>query len=70
MAVYARPFEIADRVVITAAVAGLGIAAGTLGVVVEVFGRDTAWRVRVRVQDDENGTQDFEVAPATLTLAP
>lgn len=68
--VYARPFEVSDRVIITAAVAGLGILAATPATVVAVFGRDTAWRIVVRVADDESGSQDFEIAPATVTLAP
>ncbi len=67
--VYARPFEISNRVTITAAVAGLGILAGTVGTVVAVFGRDSAWRIVVRVKDDENGSQDFEMAPSAVTLA-
>jgi hypothetical protein len=67
--VYNRPFEIADRVSITAAISGLGILAGTVGTVVAVFGRDTAWRIVVRVKDDENGSQDFELAPSAVTLA-
>ena len=67
--VYDRPFEISNRVSITAAVEALGIEAGTLGTVVAVFGRDGAWRIVVRVKDDENGSQDFELAPSAVTLA-
>lgn len=65
--VYDRPFEISDRVSITAAVAALGIEAGTVGTVVAVFGRDAAWRIVVRVPDDEIGSQDFEMAPSAVT---
>ena len=67
--VYDRPFEISNRVNITAAVAPLGILAGTPGTIVGVFGRDNAWRVVVRVKDDENGSQDFELAATAVTLA-
>lgn len=67
--VYNRPFEISNRVSITAAIPALGILAGTLGTVVAVFGRDNAWRIVVRVKDDESGTQDFELAPSAVTLA-
>ena len=67
--VYDRPFEISNRVSITAAVSALGIEAGTLGTIVAVFGRDNAWRIVVRVKDDENGSQDFELAPSAVTLA-
>jgi hypothetical protein len=67
--VYDRPFEISNRVNITAAIAPLGILAGTPGTIVGVFGRDSAWRIVVRVKDDENGSQDFELAPAAVTLA-
>lgn len=68
--IYPRPFEIGQRVVITAAAAALGIEAGTLATVVGVFGRDTAWRVVVRTPDDVNGNQDFEFAATAVTLAP
>ena len=66
--IYARPFEVSDRVTITAAIVGLGILAATPGTVVSVFGRDTAWRVVVRVRDDENGSQDFELAASAVAL--
>lgn len=68
--VYPRPFEIGQRVLITAAAAGLGILAATPAVVVAVFGRDTAWRVVVRTPDDVNGNQDFELAATAVTAAP
>lgn len=68
--VYPRPFEIGQRVLITAAAADLGILANTPAVVVAVFGRDTAWRVTVRTPDDVNGNQDFELAATAVTLAP
>lgn len=67
--VYDRPFEISDRVSITAAVEALDIEAGTLGTVVAVFGRDDEWRVVVRVKDDAIGSQDFELAASAVTLA-
>lgn len=67
--VYNRPFEISDRVSITAAVTELGIKAGTVGTVVAVFGRGTAWHIVVRVKDDEIGSQDFEMAATAVTLA-
>lgn len=66
--VYDRPFEISNRVSITAEVATLGIQAGTLGTIVAVFGRDNAWRVVVRVKDDVNGSQDFDLAATAVTL--
>ena len=67
--IYARPFEVSNRVTITAAIAELGILAGTAGTVVAIFGRDTAWRVVVRVADDVNGSQDFELAATAVALA-
>lgn len=67
--VYDRPFEISDRVSISA-IESLGIAADTLGTVVGVFGRDTEWRIVVRVKDDVNGSQDFELAPSAVVPAP
>jgi hypothetical protein len=67
--VYNRPFEISNRVKITAAIAPLGILAATPGTIVSVFGRDNAWRVVVRVKDDENGSQDFDLAATAVTLA-
>lgn len=67
---YNRPFEIGQRVKITAAIEALGVTAGTLAIVVSVFGRDSAWRVVVRTPDDVNGNQDFELAATAVTLAP
>lgn len=68
--VYPRPFEIGQRVQITAAIEVLGVEAETLATVVAVFGRDNAWRVVVRTPDDVNGNQDFELAATAVTLAP
>lgn len=68
--IYARPFEVSNRVLITDAIVGLGILAETPGTVVGVIGRDTAWRVIVRVADDENGSQDFDLAATAVELAP
>lgn len=70
MATYARPRNISDRVLITPAIAGLGIANNTPGTVVGVFGRDAAWRIVVRVADDAIGSQDFELAPTAVADAP
>ena len=67
--IYARPFEVSNRVTITSAISDLGILAGTPGTVVAVFGRDSAWRVVVRVADDVNGSQDFELAATAVALA-
>lgn len=68
--VFARPFEISNRVVAATGVAGLP--ANSVGVVVGVHydDRNTAgWVVRVRFPDDEIGSQDIEYAPAALALA-
>ena len=66
---YARPFEVSNRVTITAAIPALGILAATPGTIVAVFGRDSAWRVVVRVADGVNGSQDFELAATAVGLA-
>lgn len=72
MATYAQPFEIADRVVVTAGIPTLGLAAGAVGVVVRVYNLpgQTTYNVSVRVQDDVRGTKDFEVPASGVTLAP
>lgn len=68
--VFARPFEISNRVVAATGVAGLP--ANSVGTVVGVHydSRGTAgWVVRVRFVDAESGSQDVEYAPASLALA-
>lgn len=68
--VFARPFEVSNRVVVATGVAGLPD--NSVGVVVGVYwdNRGTAgWVVRVRFPDDEIGSQDIEYAAASVALA-
>ncbi|QGH45066.1 hypothetical protein [Bacteriophage Titan-X] len=68
--VFARPFEISNRVVAATGVAGLPD--NSVGTVVGVHydTRGTAgWVIRVRFPDDEIGSQDIEYAAASLALA-
>ena len=70
MATYTQPFEIADRVKITAAIPALGIAANAVGTVVRVYNLPgaTTYNVSVRVPDDVRGTKDFELAASAVVL--
>jgi len=68
--VFARPFNISQRVVAATGVAGLPD--NSVGVVVGVHydTRGTAgWVIRVRFPDDEIGSQDIEYAASALALA-
>lgn len=69
MATYTQPFEIADRVTITAAIPALGVLAGTPGTVVRVYNLpgETTYNVSVRVEDDARGKKDFELAATAVT---
>lgn len=68
--IFARPFEVSNRV--RAAIGVAGLPANSVGTVVCVHydNRNTVgWCIRVRFADDENGSQDIEYAPAALVLA-
>jgi hypothetical protein len=68
--IFARPFEVSNRVVAATGVAGLP--ANAVGTVVGVHydNRNTAgWVIRVRFPDDESGSQDIEYSPAALARA-
>ena len=68
--IFARPFEVSNRVVVATGVAGLPNASVGTVVGVHYDARNTAgWCIRVRFPDDENGSQDIEFAPAALALA-
>lgn len=67
MATSTAVYEIADRVIVTAATAGFP--AEQLGTVVGAYWYSAAWVYVVRVPDDVHGNADLHLAEAAITPA-
>lgn len=67
MATNTAVYEIADRVIVTAATAGFP--AEQPGTVVGAYWYDSAWVYIVRVPDDVHGNTDLHLAGTAITPA-
>ena len=67
MATNTAVYEIADRVIVTAATAGFPDE--QLGTIVGAYWLNSAWVYVVRVPDDVHGNTDLHLAAAAITPA-